>query len=235
MINKRTYSLFPSAVILNSAKTLSIHEWFEVVLHEMIHLVDYINYPEHFIRMKRYYNAHGDWFLNYGSRFEKDGFHVQRYCKADIGVNVDDKRIAKRLSEDTFILMKGGSMDNGIVKVSPNMKDKTIEILSRKCDKLIIMKSTNPKTAELKQLRLRDEYSGIRYYIFSDKFKDNFGPFEEIDEMETLRLTNEDKDEMEFDDANHIDDDYAKRIYDNIGGVVDVKNLGNGKYEVSIY
>lgn len=235
MINKRTYSLFPSAVILNSAKTLSIHEWFEVVLHEMIHLVDYINYPEHFIRMKRYYNAHGDWFLNYGSKFEKDGFHVQRYCKADIGVNVDDKRIAKRLSEDTFILMKGGSMNNGIVKVSPNMKDKTIEILSRKCDKLVIMKSTNPKTAELKQLRLRDEYSGIRYYIFSDKFKDNFGPFEEIDEMETLRLTKEDKDEMEFDDANHIDDDYAKRIYDNIGGVVDVKDLGNDRYEVSIY
>lgn len=232
-LNRWEGSLVPTRILLNSSKTLTIHEWFEVVLHEMVHVVDYVMNPHHFTKM-RHYDSHGDWFLDYGKRFEKDGFHVQKYCKADIGINVDDKRIAKRLSEDVFILMQGGRMDNGIVKVSPSMKDKTLDILSRKCDGMLILKSTNPNTAQLKQLRLRDKYSSVRYYIFDDDFQKRYGPFKEIGSTETWKLVGEDKDEMEFDDANHIDDDYAKRIYDNITGVIDVKRVKKDEYEVSI-
>ena len=45
---------------------------------------------------------------------------------------------------------------------------------------------------------------------------------------------NEDKDEVEYDDMNHIDDDYAKHLYDNIKGVVDVEKKSDDEYIVTI-
>jgi len=76
-INRFEQTITPTAITLNSSRTLTLHEWLEVVLHEMVHVCDYVNYPEHFLGYGgRYYDSHGTWFLNYGKQFEKDGFHV---------------------------------------------------------------------------------------------------------------------------------------------------------------
>ena len=34
-----------TSVTLNGARTLTLHEWLEVVLHEMIHVLDYETNP----------------------------------------------------------------------------------------------------------------------------------------------------------------------------------------------
>ena len=49
-----------------------------------------------------------------------------------------------------------------------------------------------------------------------------------------MNSINEDKDEVEYDDMNHIDDDYAKHLFDNIKGVVDVEKRSDDEYIMSI-
>ena len=49
-----------------------------------------------------------------------------------------------------------------------------------------------------------------------------------------MKPINEDRDEDEYDDMNHIEDDYAKRIYADIKGVVDVEKKSDDEFIVSI-
>lgn len=224
-IYRRTRELIPASVILNGAATLTMHEWLEVVVHEMVHVADYAFHPEHFFGRK--YDAHGEWFLNFGKRFEKDGFHVQKFCNAEYGINTDDKRVKKQLKDMLLIEFKPGE----VIRVSPTMKDKVVDILwHKKYRELKFWTTDNPLAIKLSQWRPRDNYSTLSYYYFNDKFKDKYGPFKEI----KMNSINEDKDEVEYDDMNHIDDDYAKHIYDNVKGVVDVEKKSDDEFIVTI-
>lgn len=61
-IDRQNQQVVPIKLILNSARTTTLHGWIEVVLHEMIHISDFIYHPEHFFG-KKTYNPHGDWFF----------------------------------------------------------------------------------------------------------------------------------------------------------------------------
>lgn len=55
---------------LNSTVTLTIHEWLEVMLHEMIHIFDYT------MNTKKYcvddgYDGHDEWFNEFSKRFKR--------------------------------------------------------------------------------------------------------------------------------------------------------------------
>lgn len=77
MYDNRRNKVWATAITLNGSRTLTSHEWLEVVLHEMIHVLDYETNPEHFLGyMGRSYDVHGSWFLNYGKKFWSEGFHV---------------------------------------------------------------------------------------------------------------------------------------------------------------
>lgn len=224
-IYRRLRKLTPNSIILNGSATLTLHEWLEVVVHEMVHIVDYTFHPEHFFGRK--YDAHGPWFLEFGKKFEKDGFHVQKYCNAEYGINTDDKKVKKQMNDMLLIEFSPGE----IIRVSPTMKYKVVNILEAKRYKNLKFWTTeNPLAVKLSQWRPRDRYSTLRYYYFTDAFKEKYGPFKEI----TMNSINEDKDEVEYDDMNHIDDDYAKHLYDNIKGVVDVEKKSDDEYIMSI-
>ena len=241
---KRTIT--PIAITLNSSRTMTLHEWLEVVLHEMVHIYDYVNNPEHFVGWSsRGYDAHGEWFLGFGSKFEKYGFHVQKFCKADYGINTDDKNVKKQMSNNLFIVFG----TDCVVKISNASVEKVVELLAnRRHTDLTFYKSENPKIVKLQSFRPRNVYSTLRYYHFNDKFKDIYGPFTEIEppiqtiaaESESMegedymKRISEDNDETEFDDMNRIDDDYAKKIYDGIKGVVDVKQKSKDEFIVDI-
>ena len=224
-IYRRLRKLTPKSIILNGSATLTLHEWLEVVVHEMVHIADYTFHPEHFFGRK--YDAHGPWFLEFGKKFEKDGFHVQKYCNAEYGINTDDKKVKKQMNDMLLIEFSPGE----IIRVSPTMKYKVVNILEAKRYKNLKFWTTeNPLAVKLSQWRPRDRYSALRYYYFTDAFKEKYGPFKEI----TMNPINEDKDEVEYDDMNHIDDDYAKHLYDNIKGVVDVEKKSDDEYIMSI-
>ena len=46
--------------------------------------------------------------------------------------------------------------------------------------------------------------------------------------------TAEDKDAAEYDEVDHIDDEYARKIYDMVDGVEEVRKIGDEEYEVVI-
>lgn len=113
-LNRMTNTVHAVGITLNAANKLTIHDWLEVVLHEMVHVYDYQNNPEHFIGyMRRFYDAHGKWFLDFGKQFEQYGFNVQKYCKSVIEINTDNRRIQNSIKKAAFILLDGFASDHG--------------------------------------------------------------------------------------------------------------------------
>ena len=63
---------------LNSSVTLTIHEWLEVMLHEMIHIYDYTMNTKKYCSMKDY-DGHDEWFDEFSKKFIKFGLVVKPY------------------------------------------------------------------------------------------------------------------------------------------------------------
>lgn len=237
-----------SAVTLNGSRTLTLHEWLEVVLHEMIHVLDYETNPQHFIgRTRRSYDAHGYWFMEEGSKYEKQGFHVQRYCNAEIGVNDQDSKVKNRIGKSVFLYMKGSAQRPLMMKMSRNNLDRNLEYIVDRIGKgsqfgigvneIKIMTSENPNIALLRDLRMRDSTSRISWWWYDDKFEQKYGPFKQEDTVKVLSAKNrvneedgETPEEVEPQTAEEVID----QIEDTIKGVEDVKDIGNDKVVVSI-
>lgn len=241
--NRDKGTVWATSVTLNGSRKLSVHEWLEVVLHEMVHVYDYETNANHFLGYEEY-DPHGEWFLTTGREFEPEGFHVQKFCDADIEMNTDDRRVQGRIANTLLLVLDGitaRSGDPGLIAISKKDKDKYIDIFTKlgrekRIDGLkglTIMKSDNPAIASLSKTRMRDERSSFGIYGRSEGFENKYGPFEEVEHIDLSTVT-EDKDETEYDDMNRIEDDYARHIYDSIEGVVDVKRTGKDEYEVSI-
>ena len=244
------HEVIPTGIVLNEALKLTIHDWLEVVLHEMVHVMDYITNPNHFLGNRRY-DPHGEWFTQFGAQFIKDGFNVQKFCKAEIGINSDDKKVKNILDSRVFLRLDGfhtsaNPKDDAVVVSSRSTVDKYIGFLNDKVQRnalpglsgITILKTENPQIIRLKQLRMRDQYSTLKWYNFNEEFQKMYGPFKE-DGKVLFNTPNsslhEDKDELDYDDMNHLDDSYARKIYDNIESVVDIKKIDNEVYEVSIF
>lgn len=246
LTSRTSGEISPSQVFLNSAYTLTLHEWLEVVLHEMIHILDYQTNPGHFTGyMKRYYDAHGTWFMETGKRFEPEGFHVERYCSAILGINADDSKIRNKIRNSVFVRMKGKDLRPMMLKIPRGSLTRQLVLLKdrisksstnlRKIEELEILTSSNPQTALLKDLRMKDTWSKISWWWDTDEFESKYGPFEKEDTVKISKgRINEDKDEAEYDEYSHIDDGFARKMYDNIDGTVDVRKVGDDEYEVSI-
>lgn len=190
-INRITNSVRAVGVTLNAANKLTIHDWLEVVLHEMVHIYDYQNNPQHFVGyMRRFYDAHGKWFLDFGKQFQQYGFNVQKYCKSEVDVNTDDKRIQNSIKKAAFILLDGFASDHGgaIIKLSnENDVGRHINMLYEGLTRgrfsgtkrFVVLKSDNPQIVKLKSVRMNNSRSGMSYFYFNENFKQKYGPFKE--------------------------------------------------------
>ena len=238
-----------TAVTLNGSRTLSLHEWLEVVLHEMIHVLDYETNPEHFTgRYGRVYDAHGYWFMEEGEKYIKHGFHVQRYCNADIGINAQDSKVKNRIGKSVFLYMKGSAQRPLMMKMSRSNLDRNLEYITTRIGKgsqfgigvkeIKIMSSSNPNVALLRDLRMRDSTSRISWWWYDDKFEKKYGPFEVEDTVKIYsaksRVNEEDNEEIPEEEQPQNADEVIDQIEDNIEGVEDVKDIGNDKVVVSI-
>lgn len=240
-INNSANMVQSTSILLNGSRKMTLHSWLEVVLHEMIHVLDYETQPNHFLGyMRRFYDAHGSWFLNEGKKYEEYGFHVQKFCKDEMEVDGDNMRVKNNVNNSIFIMLKGlDSSDRiGLMKVSRKNLNKTIGILkdmqkyrNSKLEIAGLLRSDNPNIARMKEVRIKNYHSGYSWYWYDDKNREKYGPFQEVD----MNQINEDKDEVDYDEMNHIDDEYARKIYDNIDGVVDVEKTDDNEYEVTIW
>lgn len=75
----------PVSVKITSTIDMTEYSFKSTVLHEMIHILDYCMFPEHF-ESKRY-DAHGDWF-------KKKAEEIHKKSGIDITVRVSDESIA---------------------------------------------------------------------------------------------------------------------------------------------
>lgn len=237
-----------TAITLNGSRTLTLHEWLEVVLHEMIHVLDYETNPLHFTGYTgRTYDAHGTWFMNEGSKYEKQGFHVQRYCNADIGINDQDDRVKSRIGKSVFLYMKGSANRPLMMKMSRSNLDRNLEYITTRIGRgstfgigvkeIKIMTSQNPNIAILRDLRMRDSGSRISWWWYDDKFEQKYGPFEVEDTVKILSAknrVNEEEGEVPEDEQPQNAEEVIDQIEDSIEGVADVKDIGNDKVVVSI-
>ena len=250
MYDRRHERVWTKAVTLNGSRTLTLHEWLEVVLHEMIHVLDYETNPQHFIGyMRRGYDAHGHWFMTEGEKYTKYGFHVKKFCNADYGMNTDDSKVKNRIDNSVFIFMNDNKDPYPmIIKSSRKNLDRNLEgIVSRigkggsfgaGVNQIILMTSNNPKIASLKDLRMRDRTSRIAWWWYTDKFQGNFGPFEQERVIDVMRAKNKSRVSEDGEKPEEIEpetpEEVMDEIEDNIEGVEDVKEVGNDKFVVSI-
>lgn len=241
--------VWTTGVTLNGSRTLTLHEWLEVVLHEMIHVLDYETNPRHFVGYMRHgYDSHGYWFLTEGEKYTKYGFHVQRYCKADIGVNTDDKKVQKRIGNSVFLYMKGKNERPMIMKMSRSNLDRNLEYITSRMGKswssfgagvseIQIMTSENPNISMLRDLRMRDSGSRISWWWFDDNFEKKYGPFELEDTVNVLSAKNK-VNEEDLDKPKEVEpetpEEVIDEIEDKIEGVEDVKEVADDKFVVSI-
>lgn len=189
-------------LVLNSSITMSIHDWIGVVIHEMIHILDYNEHPDHY--MNKDYNPHGVWFLEQGKRFEKHGFHVEEFYRGDYKMNIDNSSVTKMMNRDMFIKIgqtKSGS--SKIIKILKKNKDNALKCLKKHgLASVAIMKSINPNAVQIPAVSIRHLSSEkpITPFIVDDEFNDSFGPFEETERINLTDVVSEGSDDKENDD-----------------------------------
>ena len=239
-INNYAETIIPTYIKLNSSRKMTVHNWLEVVLHEIIHILDYQTNPSHFLYgNKNSYDSHGSWFLNKGKEFESEGFHVQKYCNSNQTIDTDNPSIKNKINNMRFILASIGQRQ-AIFVVSDKTLENHINILGEVSKYRVkdmklqkVLKSSNPDVLRLKSIRMKNYHSGYSWYWFTEDFQKKYGPFEEISEINTSNVQ-EDRDETDYEEMNHIDDEYAKQIYDHITNVVEVNKVKDGVYDVGI-
>lgn len=209
---------------LNSSVTLTIHEWLEVMLHEMIHIYDYT------INTKKYcskdgYVEHDEWFNEFSKKFKKFGLVVQPYHTGGHGMNIDNKKISNRISKmldnEIYFVVNGDKLFKGYIK------DKEIILNSLKgknYKSVRILKSNNPTSAEIPPCIIRSVKSPISYYPFTDEFKGQYGPFDEIETVDlSLNKMNESMDDT--------DDEFLAHLR-NISGMRFAYKVDDDKYQI---
>ena len=204
--------------------------------------------------MGRVYDAHGSWFLNYGKKFESKGFHVQKYCNAEIGVNTSDAKVKNRINNSVFLYMKGEAQRPLIMKMSRKNLDMNLEYIISRMGKswssfgqgvkeIKILTSENPNISMLRDLRMRDSTSRISWWWFDDRFEKKYGPFELEDTVKILSAKNKVNEDDVEDKPHEVDgsdnepetpEEVIDEIQDNVEGVSDVIEISDDKFVVSI-
>ena len=62
--------LFATTIVFNNSIKLTIPDWIDVMVHEMIHVYDIEYCQTHYHNEK--YERHGDWFLNMANKLNKN-------------------------------------------------------------------------------------------------------------------------------------------------------------------
>ena len=172
-------------ISLNGTLMKSPHSWIETILHEMIHVDDFANHPEHFVDG---YNEHGDWFMKQARRLNKFGFDiVEKDMDKNTETTVDDDSIKEKLEKSTFIVFGTHPISgiSSLVKVdSEDKEDALMKFKQNGCKKVTIVKTKNLNSVRLKIMDISD--IGEFQYNVTNEFDKRYGPFEEV---ETIDLT----------------------------------------------
>ena len=177
-------------VSLNGTLMKSPHSWIETIIHEMIHVAEFTEPPEHFMH-KSDYEKHGKWFMDKARSFKKWGFDIgEKDMDINIGTSEDDEDIKARYENFMFIgLGRNPVFDTEIlVKVAKADKDKALQALKQiGCKSVKILNSDNLNSTRLPSQSIQDILQRKTLELYDTEFNSKYVPF---DEVETIDLTN---------------------------------------------
>lgn len=172
--NIEKHEIIPMAIVFNNSYKLTLHGWMEVMLHEMIHVSDYLLNPDRFY--DETYEPHGDWFMKQGKRFKKHGFNVTQYCDLDVETN-HDRSTEEHMADgkkNTFMAFNKNK-ENLCVRIDEKDKNVAMEFLSKQGVKRSFLLSTrNPFSEEVDVWNPDESMSPID---FNDTTITLYGPF----------------------------------------------------------
>lgn len=182
--------LTTDSILLNGTIMLTPHEWIEVIIHEMIHIYDFVHYPSHFTKTK--YDAHGGWFMKRADKFKEQGFNIKDTFDSDL-TNTADGLTGSEFDDCIFIKLGVNPILDKVSIAKINSKDKDAAYAKLKrlnCKSIGILKTTNLNALRLKDIDVKS--LGDNSYHIDDEFNAKYGPFEEVDTIDlTSKLIDE--------------------------------------------
>lgn len=184
---------------LDRTAKLTLHSWIGVVLHEMIHIMEYQEHPEY--KQISDYNWHGDWFKKTSEKFKKYGFDFSEFYTGTCEIDDEDERVKKIMKDEIFIQV--GTTSTGIpqiVKIRVSDKSRVFKFLRDEegIESVTILDTKNPKSVKIFPIELTElEQSTFRVYHKTQKFNDMFGPFTEVETIDLSNLVSEGTDDYD--------------------------------------
>ena len=164
--------LFPTTIVFNNSLTLTMREWINVMLHEMIHAYD-VEYRSNEYS-KPEYKRHEGWFVKQVNKINDTyGFEVQVEYDKEFGVNDE----TPELSVNHFVVIGNEDDDLSCIIVSDDNKNECLEYIYNELGKksVLIMTTTNPDSDSLD--KLNPNTGKYTTYVCDDDFMKEFGPF----------------------------------------------------------
>jgi len=175
------YRVEPMFIKICSIRKISDFALKSTLLHEMVHIYDYITNPQHFIVQKNgiwqkvRYDTHGNWFMNneVSTKIRKDGFIIERYVQDEqkSGAEFSDAtqlKAQEKVKQGVYALV--GIFDGktyfkkityGEAYVLTNSsKLRDLKSRYKGCEAMYIVKTTNPNIA-LKRATTRLHYINL--------------------------------------------------------------------------
>ena len=211
-------------ISLNSKFKLTIHTWIEIVAHEMIHILDYMKYPKHYLDDE--YDEHGDWFFSVADGFADLGIDIKSELDYETdNIDLDDDEVLNIMGNEMYLGYKTGGIIE-FFKILKSDKDDWIKIIRQNnddnlIDRISIFKTENPNSVKIPPLEFKGEDSELVFYKVTNRFNDKYGPFEEDGELNLTEIENE------------SDSDEILRILNSKKNVT-ARKIGKNTYRISI-
>lgn len=203
------------ALQLNGTNTLTMHTWMETILHEMIHIDDLVNHPEHFHR--RGYKRHGKWFKEQIEKFKKEGFNVTVKYSGNFGTNTDDDLYIKNKNAIFIKISENPLGPSDMIKVQSSDRQWALECLYVHGYRKVKILHTDNENAGRLDYSEYDGDSGFNTYHLTDKFVELFGPFDEVENIDLTKIIAESGNDFLPDDIIEVDEpDYKQYIRNGV-------------------
>lgn len=197
----RNGSIDVDSIELNSSIMMTLHEWIEVIIHEMIHVQECLYYPEHLLAKN--YEQHGEWFMKRANDFTQYGFRITKTFEGDSETSVDSQIVKD--AYDKEMLLQIDRTESGIPMIIKILKCDLSEILAKLKDmeyeQVVVLQTDKLNITRLKLTDLH-ESDDLIVYTLTPKLKSKIEPIEEVETINLNDIVSEGFNSMEFQDSN---------------------------------
>ena len=197
-------SIVVDSIELNSSIMITLHEWIEVIIHEMIHVQECLYHPEHLFAKK--YEQHGEWFMKRAKDFTQYGFRITSTFEGDSETSVDLQTVKD--AYDKEMLLQIDKTEDGVPMIIKILKSDIVEILAKLKDmeyeQVVVLRTDRLNVTRLKLTDPR-ESDDLIVYTLTSKLKSKIEPIEEVETIDLNDIVSEGFNPIKFQDSDLIE------------------------------